>query len=389
MDSVLQRPLFGDWGLRKDLSRRGIDLVAHYISETAANTAGIGGTGTDYAQQVDIGASFDLGKLGVWSGAIARLALSDRAGHSLADRTGSFFAYQEIYGQGQNLRIDEISLEKNLLGGGLALKAGFYPLGNDFATMPYVCNFTNVAICGHPQSLPTNSGWSDGPAGRWGGRAKWAITDSIHLQIGLFDVNPEVTRAQDGFKLSLSGSTGFMVPVEISYQLGTKPEDYAGTYKVGGYYDSSAAPDLANPALALGSRSGYYLEASQQIFKTGPGLRNGLAIFGIFTSGDRDTAKFKFYYEAGCAYRGLIPGRELDLLSVGWVRTDVNPRLQMREAATGTALLTNEQLVEFNYTAQVAPWLQIRPGVQYDVRPGAASTHPNTWVYGLQIKATL
>jgi porin len=114
-----------------------------------------------------------------------------------------------------------------------------------------------------------------------------------------------------------------------------------------------------------------------------------LAIFGIFTSGDRATAKFRFYYEGGCAYRGLITGRELDILSVGWVRADINRQLQLYEAATNMPILTNEQLVELTYTGQVSPWLQIRPGVQYDVRPGAASTHPNTWVYGLQIKATL
>jgi hypothetical protein len=35
-----------------------------YISQTASNTAGIRGTGTAYAQQVDFG--FGLDKLGIW-----------------------------------------------------------------------------------------------------------------------------------------------------------------------------------------------------------------------------------------------------------------------------------------------------------------------------------
>jgi carbohydrate-selective porin OprB len=56
---------------------------------------------------------FDLAELGVWSDAVARLAMSDRTGRSTAaDYTGSYFAYQEIYGQGPNLRFDEISIEK-------------------------------------------------------------------------------------------------------------------------------------------------------------------------------------------------------------------------------------------------------------------------------------
>jgi porin len=390
LDYVIQSPMFGDLAFRKDLADKGIDMIAHYISETMSNTRGVNGTGTAYAQQVDFGASFDLDKLGVWSDAVARFAMTDRAGRSLAaDRTDSYFAYQEIFGQGQNLRFNEITIEKFLLEKDLALKVGFYPMGSDFSTLPYVCNFTNVAFCGHPQSEPVNSGWSDAPAGRWGGRIKWHITDELQVQGGVFDVNPLVTRRQDGFKLNFSGNTGVIAPIEIAYQLGKNPEDYGGTYKIGAYYDTSAAPNLADPAVFDQGRQGLYLEAAQQIFKTGPGNRNGLAIFGIFTVSDQNTAKFKDYYEAGWAYRGLIPNRELDILSLGWVRTDINPRLQFQEATAGSPVQTNEQLIELTYTIQVTPSLQFRPDVQYDIRPGATSTHPNTWVFGFQVKLTL
>jgi porin len=151
--------------------------------------------------------------------------MTDRAGRSLAaDRTGAYFAYQEIFGQGQNLRFNEITVEKFLSQKELALKVGFYPMGNDFSTLPYVCNFTNVAFCGHPQSEPVNSGWSDAPAGRWGGRAKWHITDELQIQGGVFQVNPRVTRRQDGFKLNFAGNTGVIAPIEIGYQLGKNPE---------------------------------------------------------------------------------------------------------------------------------------------------------------------
>ena len=50
LDYVIQYPMFGYLGFRKDLADKGIDLIAHYISETSSNTRGIGGTGTAYAQ---------------------------------------------------------------------------------------------------------------------------------------------------------------------------------------------------------------------------------------------------------------------------------------------------------------------------------------------------
>ena len=311
LDYVKQSPMFGDLPFRQELKEKGIDMIAHYISNTMSNTQGINGTGTAYAQQVDFGFSFDLDKLGVWSDAVARFAMTDRAGRSLAaDRTDSYFSYQHIFGQGENLRFNEITVEKFLLQKDLAVKVGFYPMGNDFSTLPYTCNFASNAFCGHPQSEPTNSGWSDAPAGRWGGRIQYHITDELQIQGGVYDVNPRYTRRQDGFKLNFAGNTGAIAPIEIGYQLGKNPEDYGGTYKIGGYYDTSAAADLAKPAVFDQGRQGLYLEAAQQIYKWGPGMTYGLALFGIFTVSDQNTAKFKHYYEAGAAARGVLPGRE-------------------------------------------------------------------------------
>jgi porin len=390
MDSVTQVPLFANLPLRRTLAAQGIDFTAHYVSESAANTAGVHGAGAAYAQQIDFGVGIDLGKLGLLPDAVFRFAMADRAGRSLAaDKTGSYFAYQEIYGQGQNLRFNEITVEKFWLDKAVAVKVGFYPMGNDFGTVPYVCNFQNVGICGHPQSLPVDSGWSDAPAGRWGARVKWRITDAVQLQVGVYDVNPLVTQRQNGFKLDLTGSTGAIIPVELTYQRGTHPEDYAGTYKIGVYYDTSRAPDLTDTGTQDSGRSGVYIEAAQQIFKPQANRRNGLAVFAIVTEGDQATAKFAHYYEAGLAYRGLVPGRDLDLLSLGWVRTDINQRLQTQLALSGSPIQTYEQLIELNYAIQVIPSLTLRPGIQYDIRPGALERRPNTWVFAFQIKLTL
>jgi porin len=390
LDYVVQEPLFENLAWRKALDGRGIQLIAHYVSETAANSDGVAGRGVAYAQQIDLGVSFDLEKLGGWDGTVVRLALSDRAGRSLAaDRTSGNLSYQEIYGQGQNLRISEISVEKTFAGPALALKAGFYALGNDFATLPYVCNFQNGGICGHPQSLPSNSGWSDGPAGRWGARLLWRPSDHVHAQVGVFNVNPEITLPRGGFKLDLSGSTGVILPVEIAYQIGKNPSDYGGVYKLGAYYDTSVVSDVGRPEQKVHGRYGFYLEAAQQVFKTGADRRNGLALFAVYTRSDAASARYIDYIEAGAAYRGLIHGRDLDLLSLGWVRANYNPRLQAELERQGRPAPTSDELMELNYCFQVAPSLTVRPGVQYDFRPGGLPSRHAVLVGALQIKLTL
>jgi porin len=390
LDYNLQIPLFGELPVRKELSEKGIDFIGHYISDTASNTAGIHGTATAYAQQVDFGIGFNLDKLGVWPDAVAHFAMTDRAGRSLTDdRTDGYFPYQVIFGQGQNLRFNEISVEKFLFDKELALKVGFYPMGNDFAVLPYLCNFTNDALCGHPITLFDNSAWADAPAGRWTGRVQWHITDELQFQTAVVDANPTITKRQHGFKLNFSGNTGVIVPAELKYQIGKNPPDLGGTYNLGGYYDTSAAPDLANPKTFDVGRYGLYIEAAQQIIKWGPDHLRGLALFGVFTVSDQNTAKFKYDYEAGFAARGVVPDRPLDLLSLGWVRTDINPRFQFQLEKAGLPIQTSEQLVELNYAFQLTPSLFFRPGVQYDIRPGATSTNPNTWVFAFHIQLTL
>ncbi len=389
LDYNLQTPLFGELPLRKKLSEEGIDFIAHYISQTASNTAGIHKTGTAYAQQVDFGVSFDLDKLGIWQDAVARYAMTDRAGSNLTNLTGGYFPYQSIYGQGQNVRFNEITIEKYLFAKELALKVGFYPMGNDFGQLPYLCNFINDALCGHPITLFDNSAWADAPAGRWTGRVKWHITDELQFQTAVVDANPTITERQNGFKLGFSGNTGVIVPAELKYQLGRNLSDYGGTYNLGGYYDTSARPDLADPKIFDRGLYGVYLEAAQQIIKWGPEHANGVALFGVFTASDQNTAKFKNDYEAGIVSRGLFADRPLDIISLGWVRTEINPRFQFQEEKAGSPVQTNEQLVELNYAFQLTPSLFLRPGIQYDVRPGATSTHPNTWVFAFQIQLTL
>ena len=227
MDYNLQIPLFGDLPLRQELSQKGIDFIAHYISQTASNTAGVHGTGTAYAQQVDFGVGFDLDKLGIWPDAVGRFAMTDRAGRDLTLRTGGYFPYQSIFGQGQNLRFNEISVEKFLFAKELSLKVGFYPMGNDFGQLPYLCNFINDALCGHPITLFDNSAWADAPAGRWTGRVKWHITDELQFQTAVVDANPRYTMRQDGFKLNFTGNTGVIVPAEFKYQIGKNIGDMA------------------------------------------------------------------------------------------------------------------------------------------------------------------
>jgi carbohydrate-selective porin OprB len=90
---------------------------------------------------------------------------------------------------------------------------------------------------------------------------------------------------------------------------------------------------------------GLDVEAAQHTIHWGlPEEIKGLAIFGVFTVSDQNTAKFKYDYEAGFASRGVFPSRPVDLLSLGWVQTTINPRFRFLLAQAGLPIQTSEQL---------------------------------------------
>lgn len=389
LDKVSQRPLLMDWAPRRWLADRGIALTGHFIAETAANDRGYRSAGWNYIQHTDLGAVVDLAKLGVGDGTV-RVLFSDRQGDALqAERTGAYVQNQAYYGQGKNFRIDEISYERLFFDKRLSLKGGFYSMGNDFAGLPYVCNFNNNGHCGHPLGLLYGSGWVDSPTGQWGGRAKWSDRSGWYVEAGIYDVTPLRKSQAHGLDLGFPGTTGFIVPLEIGFVHGKTASDYPGTYKIGIYYDSSDSPILGDPARRAPGRSGLYVEAAQQIWKARPGSVQGISVFGVATLNDARTGLFRTSFEAGASWRGPFRGRGDDVFSIGWVRLNINPRLRALQRQQGVAEQTDEQLIEVNYAVQMGRSILVRPGVQYVIRPGGYASRPDTAVFTMHVELTL
>ena len=389
VDSVPQTPLTTNWYLRQWLEKSGIDLNAQIIIEPAVNTDGYKGSGVVSAEQIDFGAIIDTRKLLGFEGTV-RIVFSDRFGGAIQERyTGAYIQDQSYWGQGQNFRFSELTYERFFLDYRLSLKGGFYSMGNDFGGLPYVCNFNNNGQCGHPLGLIYGSGWLDSPTGAWGMRFKWSDPSGWYAQSGVYDVNPSNKQADNGFKVSIAETTGEFIPVEFGYSQGETPADYPGIYKVGFYLDTSNAPVLGMMNRLASHRTGEYLQAAQKIWKPSDYSVRGLSIFGVATQADVTTGLVRYSWEAGLSWRGALRDRDEDTVSFAWTRLDISDRVRLAEELSNRPPQTNEQLFELNYGAQVAPWLLIRPAIQYALQPGAYANRPNSWVFSLHVHATL
>jgi porin len=392
----------GNWGgARSSLQDAGIDLRAHFTTESAGNSSGGNYQAVRYTQQIDFGADFDLDRLMRIHDAKIQVTLTDRVGGSLsADALGNQFAVQELYGAGQNFRLAEMNYQQDLLKHKVTIEFGWAPLGDNFAGLPYFCNFQNGVICGHANAMTTDSGAHNFPTAEWGARINVKPRPNFYVATGIYQVNPNEGDSDKGFDLSFR-STGAFVPIELGWLPGQGSGRLPGVYKIGGYYNSSETPDLfkdingqpagltGEPFVQHNGRWGGYIMADQMVFREESGSNRGLTLGAMVTIGDPDTAKYSYFWVAGGHYQGTFHGRDNDVVSfmIAYART--NSRLTQYQQDINTVvpssvgIQTYESITEIDYGVQLAPWLKIRPNLQYVINPGGTGKISNALVIGL------
>jgi porin len=121
-------------------------------------------------------------------------------------------------------------------------------------------------------------------------------------------------------------------------------------------------------------------------------------MFGQFSNASAAASPFRRWYSTGFALKKPFVSRPNDTVAIGYGRAVFNSRSREVQETAALAngqdfpdLASGEGLVEMTYGAQVAPWLTLRPSIQYIIEPGAfyGEDIDNTLIVGLQVKATL
>jgi porin len=403
------KQMLGDLGgLRPQWEAEGIKLSGHYVSEVSGNPVGGREQGGAYAHEIALGADIDS-KLFGWQGGTFHVLVTERAGSSLSkDKIGNILTVQEIYGDGQTVRLTELSYEQKLLNGRLDVEAGHINTENDFASSPVYfgdalwCEFQSNAICGTPIAAPINSnGYVAYPASAWGARVKAYPLPDYYVEAGAYEVNPTLYTATNGWKIGTSGAQGVFTTVETGITVGR--DGFLGNYRVGAYYDNSTNRTVVGQAtrfvpatspvlqgLPFAQRAGRYggwLLADQMIEREAGGKR-GIAVFAALEWGDKETALVNWYGETGLVRHGTFPGRDDDTLALGFAIASINGTIGAYSAARGGPDPTQEFILETNYGVQLAPWFNLRPGLQYVWHPSGEAEIHNALVIDLKTVLT-
>jgi porin len=420
--------LTGDWaGLRKQWQEAGVEFGINDISETLSNPTGGIRQLTIYQGLVTASLKLDLEKIANWPGASFYADGYQISGRGLSSKAiGNLLAVSSIEALAST-RLHDLWLQQEFLDGQGSFRLGQIALDDEFYISQYSEFFVNSTF-GCPDLLSTDlpSGGPCYPFAVPGARLRAALTTSLTLSAAAFNGNPAPAGPGDPQVRNSSGTNfligegGSLVIAEMAYAFDREPISslQLSGLKLGGWYHTADFPDLrrdsrgrslADPtsngmAATHGGNFGLYLILDKMLWRRPDTATQGLAAFFRVGYAPPNRNLISLEVDAGLTYKGLFPGRQLDLLGVGasygLIGSAARGLNHDEILFTGSSGLIRsyEAVLEVTYQARIAPWWVLQPDLQLVFHPGghiplpppapATRPIPNALVLGLRSAIT-
>jgi len=406
-----RRYVTGNWeGQRNTLAAWGINPTVTYVTNILGNPLGGKRHKIAYDDNIGVDINVDLEKSLGLAGLVFHVSGSSRSGQDLsALALDNTFTASNIYG-GETVRLYALHVEQSLFADKVSLLLGRFGAGDEFLTSPLYSLFLNAAFNGNPISVPINvPAFSYYPFAQWGVRATVKPTEEWYGMGAVYNGDTTLARnSAHGVDFSLRHDSEVFVIGEIGYTPNSGPASVglAGNYKLGGYYDSGTFQDFYHdrkggsyirsglPPAEKHGNYGLYVLVDQQVYREGgPGSDQGMTPFAGVTFAPSDINTFPFFFMAGLAYDGLIPGRDRDTTAFGLAYGQFSNDLRRSQRAsqsinsTSTGVQDFEMVIELTYQWELSPCLIVQPDLQYSIQPGGTGSIPSALILGVQLAA--
>jgi porin len=403
--------LLGEWpSVRKQLADLGIEVSVTGVDEAVLNLSGGERRIAQEAGQVALQANFDLQKRLGLMGASISLTLVDRWGRDAATDAGipSLQLINEVFGRGNIIRLEQLAWNQKWFDDRVETTAGRLAFGDEFFSYP--CDFINLTFCPGQAGNVVGGYIYNWPVSQWAAVAQVNFGSEGYFKAGVFDSNTaylDTTPNPASLPAFPGESQGVILPAEVAWT--PKFNGLAGNYQIGGWWNNSAAPNVAEsidgePILVSGlpgvpghGRYGFSTVLTQQLTQE-PGFmgpKNGLNAFFLATYADRRTSMEDYQIFGGLVQYGLGSWRPQDGYGIAVGTTHVNPNVadaQILANALGVGpgfVQRNEYVTEAWYGWQTAPWLNLKLDAQYVICPGGYTTPTNRNAFVLGVRTTV
>jgi porin len=357
-----------------DLADKGISLELIYTGETFGNFRGGLDTNNAYKYQglMDVVVTADLEKLGIGQGVFFMNA-QQMHGEGLSENyVGDFQVLSNIDAPSLT-QVSEWWWEGSVLSDRFRVKLGRQDANADFNVVDVGGDFISSSFGFSPTiPLPTF------PLPTIGASFFYDVSEDLMLKFGVFDGGFDLNE----FGLSEEEELFLISEFKEKFELGGKPGDvHAGCWYHTGQFENLANSGKLTDPLVKNNSYGFYAGLDQMIYQERPeddDSDEGLAIFFQYGWAPGDRWEAQQYYGTGAVYKGLIGGRQDDLLGVGLAHVEFSRFL----ADVGT-----ETYIELFYKMQINDRLILQPDLQFIQNP--SGVEKNAIAGGLRFELSL
>jgi porin len=390
----------GDWGgLRRDLAERGFEIRLDYIGDLLGNLRGGLRRGATYQGFARLGANLDLDRALGLAGAQIHASVAQLHGQGLSQHyVGNLLTTSNIEGA-PTTRLYTAWYQQELLEGLVSLRLGQLLADEEFLVSEQAQNFVNATF-GWPGLAGTDlrGGGAGSPLPVPGIRLRIGREDGAYGQVAVFNGDPAGGRRGDAQRRN---PDGLLFPVgddafvigELGWATGAGPFGLPAAFKLGGWYHTGSYDDLRGSIAAGGTRRGNtaaYAVADTILWRPSGATEGGIGAFLRAATAPGGRNLVDLYLDAGLTWKGMLPGREEDVLGLGiaYARISGAARRRDREARLADGdpggLGARESVAELTYAAQLAPGLVVQPTAQLVIGPGPEAGRRSAAVLGMR-----
>jgi len=385
------RPLGSDLGGL--LADHGVYLVGKSVSEEMGAVAGGIKRGGFYEGYAVAGIDLDLQRISDVRGGSLHFLLSDLQGQAFYNYTGSTYANNRVYASTPAFRLNELSYEQELFGGGADIQLGRIPAYTQFDGSELYCTFL-TDLCRTPAAYTFDRGSPSYLVSSWAAIGEIRLTNSIYTHAGIYENEPILAQSNHGGfpgpDWGLNYANGATVPAEIGYRTTIENDQHPRTYSVGGFYNTGRYADpllnsagrnriLSGGAAKMDTGSSLVFVQGQQMVYRPDSSDRGLTLFSgadWAASGQPVIERMIF---GGAYWKGLIKSRPRDTIGIAVSYTAVNSRITERVSSllsrTGGGQASRGEIsYQAYYGVAVAPGFLIKPFVEFISHPDQASS---------------
>ncbi|MBL7214823.1 MAG: carbohydrate porin [Phycisphaerae bacterium] len=343
-----------------------------------------------FTGRYDLEINMDLHKLADIEG--GSIYMHSRGSWSRQDIDGtsirSAFGVNGVADGRQSFNIIELWYQQSFLDDTLQLRVGKLDMtggfecrgcpvsfdGNMYAN-DECCQFLNAALVNNP-TIPF-------PDYGLGVVVHWSPVENWYLSVGAADAQAD--KRETGFNTTFRDEDYFVYMAEtgITPRLDSTNGPLQGAYRLGIWYDPQPKAN-SDESKTYRDDTGLYISCDQMLAKenNNPDDTQGIGAFFRYGYASSLTNDITNFCSFGCQCQGLFCGRDDDVLGLGFAHGSFS------DSADDTYTNDYESVVEMYYSAQVTPWMNLSPSIQYVTNPGGVDGVSDAVVLGLRTMMT-